>query len=222
MARRCLSIALGVLGVLMPIQLYVGDGTAVFMGQHQLPKLEAFEGNWKSDNNGYNLFVVPDTDKGENRLHVEIPYLGSAIAQDLSGKTNTPGLLLTPPGERPNMWTTFYGFRAMYFTALLIDSRRFLKWLVWMTPAGIIAITGGWIVAETGRQPWVVYGQLRTADAVSHLSVLEVTVSLAGFVLLYLTLLAIWARYIVRTVKAGPEALPTGPAAPDTSEALVA
>ncbi|MFE5371515.1 cytochrome ubiquinol oxidase subunit I [Streptomyces mirabilis] len=239
MARRCLSIALGVLGVLMPIQLYVGDGTAVFMGQHQLPKLEAFEGNWKSDNNGYNLFVVPDTDKGENRLHVEIPYLGSAIAQDLSGKTNTPGLLLTPPGERPNMWTTFYGFRAMYFTALLMfgtafagvvlrmrrrlfDSRRFLKWLVWMTPAGIIAITGGWIVAETGRQPWVVYGQLRTADAVSHLSVLEVTVSLAGFVLLYLTLLAIWARYIVRTVKAGPEALPTGPAAPDTSEALVA
>jgi len=217
----------------------VGDGTAVFMGQHQLSKLEAFEGNWKSDNNGYNLLVVPDTGKGENRLHVEIPYLGSVIAQDLSGKTTTPGLLQTPPDERPNMWTTFYGFRAMYFTALLMfgtafagvvlrmrrrlfDSPRFLRWMVWMTPAGIIAITGGWIVAETGRQPWVVYGQLRTADAVSHLGVFEVAASLAGFVLLYVSLLAIWARYIVRTVKAGPEALSTGPASPDASEALVA
>jgi cytochrome d ubiquinol oxidase subunit I len=94
--------------------------------------------------------------------------------------------------------------------------------MVWMTPAGIIAITGGWIVAETGRQPWVVYGQLRTADAISHLTTFEVAASLAGFVLLYVTLLAIWARYIVRTVKAGPEALPTGPASPDASEALVA
>ncbi|MGW1259629.1 cytochrome ubiquinol oxidase subunit I [Streptomyces sp. NPDC002513] len=239
MARRCLSIALGVLGILMPIQFYVGDGTAVFMGQHQLPKLEAFEGNWKTDNTGYNVFVVPNTDKGENPVQVTVPYLGSVIAGDLSGKTKTPGLLGTPPAERPNMWSTFYGFRAMYFTALLMfgtaftgvvlrlrrrlfDSRRFLRWMVWMTPAGIIAITGGWIIAETGRQPWVVYGQLRTADAVSHLTVPEVAGSLAGFVLLYLTLLAIWARYIVRTVKAGPEALPTGPASPDASEALVA
>lgn len=137
------------------------------------------------------------------------------------------------------MWATFYGFRAMYFTALimfgtafaglvlrmrrrLFDSPRFLRWMVWMTPAGIIAITGGWITAEAGRQPWVVYGQLRTADAVSHLNTFEVAGSLAGFVLLYGALLAIWARYIVRTVKAGPEAPPTGPATPDVSEALVA
>lgn len=63
---------------------------------------------------------------------------------------------------------------------------------------------------------------MRTADAVSHLSTPEVAATLAGFVLLYVTLLAIWTRYIVRTVKAGPEALPTGPASPDVPEALVA
>ncbi|MER6526183.1 cytochrome ubiquinol oxidase subunit I [Streptomyces sp. NPDC001508] len=221
-ARRTLSVALGVLAILMPVQLYVGDATAVFMGGHQPAKLQAFEGNWKTDNNGYNLVVIPDTDQGKNDFRIEIPHLGAVIGHDLTGQAEVPGLLRTPPDERPNMWSAFYGFRAMYFTALamfatafaglvlrlrgrLFTSPRFLRWLVWMTPAGIIAITGGWITAETGRQPWVVYGKLRTADAVSHLSLTEAALSLTGFVLLYATLLTIWIRYIVRTVKAGPE-----------------
>ncbi|WP_089104238.1 cytochrome ubiquinol oxidase subunit I [Streptomyces hyaluromycini] len=221
-ARRTLSVALGVLAILMPVQLYAGDATAVFMGGHQPAKLQAFEGNWKTDNNGYNLVVIPDTDKGENDVRIEIPHLGAVIGHDLTGRAEVPGLLQTPPDERPNMWSAFYGFRAMYFTALamfatafaglvlrlrgrLFTSPRFLRWLVWMTPAGIIAITGGWITAETGRQPWVVYGRLRTADAVSHLSLTEAALSLTGFVLLYATLLTLWIRYIVRTVKAGPE-----------------
>ncbi|MDX3242223.1 cytochrome ubiquinol oxidase subunit I [Streptomyces sp. ME18-1-4] len=221
-ARRTLSVALGVLAILMPVQLYVGDATAVFMGGHQPAKLQAFEGNWKTDNNGYNLVVIPDTDQGKNDFRIEIPHLGAVIGHDLTGRAKVPGLLQTPPDERPNMWSAFYGFRAMYFTALamfatafaglvlrlrgrLFTSPRFLRWLVWMTPAGIIAITGGWITAETGRQPWVVYGKLRTADAVSHLTLTETALSLTGFVLLYATLLTIWIRYIVRTVKAGPE-----------------
>ncbi|MER5792253.1 cytochrome ubiquinol oxidase subunit I [Streptomyces sp. NPDC001980] len=221
-ARRTLSVAMGVLAILMPVQLYAGDATAVFMGGHQPAKLQAFEGNWKTDNNGYNLVVIPDTDKGKNDFRIEIPHLGAVIGHDLTGQAKVPGLLQTPPDERPNMWSAFYGFRAMYFTALamfatafaglvlrlrgrLFTSPRFLRWLVWMTPAGIIAITGGWITAETGRQPWVVYGKLRTADAVSHLSLTEAALSLTGFVLLYATLLTLWIRYIVRTVKAGPE-----------------
>ena len=88
----------------------------------------------------------------------------------------------------------------------LFDSRRFLRWMVWMTPAGVIAITGGWITAETGRQPWVVYGKLRTSDALSHLTTAQAATTLTAFVLLYSALLVIWVRYIVRTVKAGPEA----------------
>lgn len=223
-ARRCLSIALGVLAVLMPVQLYLGDATAIFMAQHQPPKLQAFEGNWRTDNNGYNLVVLPDPGKGKDDLRIEIPHLGAVIGHDLTGQAHVPGLLQTPADQRPNMWSAFYGFRAMYLTALamfgtafaglvlrlrgrLFTSPRFLRWMVWMTPAGIVAITGGWITAETGRQPWVVYGRLRTADAVSGLSAAEVAFSLAGFVALYATLLIVWARYIVRTVKAGPEAL---------------
>ncbi|MER7670119.1 cytochrome ubiquinol oxidase subunit I [Kitasatospora sp. NPDC096128] len=220
-ARRCLSIALGVLAVLMPIQLYAGDATAIFMGGHQPAKLQAFEGNWRTDNNGYNLVVVPDTDQGRNDLRITVPHLGAVIGRDLTGEAHVPGLLQTPPDQRPNMWSAFYGFRAMYFAALamfatalaglvlrlrgrLFDSRRFLRWMVWMTPAGVIAITGGWITAETGRQPWVVYGKLRTSDALSQLTTAQAATTLTAFVLLYATLLAVWIRYIVRTVKAGP------------------
>ncbi|MEY9968517.1 cytochrome d ubiquinol oxidase subunit I [Streptacidiphilus sp. MAP12-16] len=239
-ARRCLSIALGVLAVLMPVQLYLGDETAIFMAQHQPAKLEAFEGNWKTDNNGYNLVVIPDTGNGRDSLRIEIPHLGAVIGHDLTGQAHVPGLLNTPPDQRPNMWSAFYGFRAMYLTALamfatafaglilrlrgrLFTSRRFLRWMVWMTPAGIVAITGGWITAETGRQPWVVYGKLRTADALSQLSTAEAAFSLIGFVALYASLLAIWARYIVRTVKAGPEALAGATGTPAlASEAPVA
>ncbi|MEU5853072.1 cytochrome ubiquinol oxidase subunit I [Saccharopolyspora shandongensis] len=223
-ARRTLSIALGVLAILMPVQLYVGDATAMFMGAHQPAKLQAFEGNWETDNNGYNLLVVPNTDKGENELQVGIPHLGAVIGKDLSGTANVPGLLQTPKDERPNMWPVFYGFRAMYFTALvmfgmaftgvvlrlrgrLYTARRFHRLMVWMAPAGVVAITGGWITAETGRQPWVVYGLIRTSDAVSHLSLGATIASFAGLVAVYALLLGLWIRYIVRTVRTGPEHL---------------
>jgi cytochrome d ubiquinol oxidase subunit I len=223
-ARRTLSIALGVLAVLMPVQLYVGDSTAAFMGAHQPAKLEAFEGNWKTDNNGYNLLVVPNTDKGRNELQLGIPRLGAVIGKDLTGKANVPGLLQTPKADRPNMWSAFYGFRTMYFTALamfamafagvvlrlrgrLFTARRFHRLMVWMAPAGVIAISGGWITAETGRQPWVVYGLIRTSDAASHLSLGAAVTSLVGFVGVYALLLGLWIRYIVHTVRAGPELL---------------
>ena len=232
-ARRTLSIALGVLALLMPIQLYAGDETAAFVAQHQPAKIQALEGNWKTDNNGYNLLVVPDSGKAKNDLRIEIPHLGAIIGKDLTGRADVPGLLQTPADLRPDMWPVFYGFRAMYFTALamfamafaglvlrlrgrLYTSRRFHKLMVWMTPAGIIAITGGWITAETGRQPWVVYGKIRTSDAVSHLTLTEASLSLGGFLLVYALLTGVWLRYIIRTVKAGPEALaaPALPSAP--------
>jgi cytochrome d ubiquinol oxidase subunit I len=120
------------------------------------------------------------------------------------------------------MAPVFWGFRVMFYAALwmfgivfyatilrfrgkLWTARRFHRFLRWAAPAGIIAILGGWVTAETGRQPWVVFGQLRTADAVSRLAPGEVLFSVVGFVLLYLVMLVAYIAYIVRAMRIGPE-----------------
>ncbi|GAB3308807.1 cytochrome ubiquinol oxidase subunit I [Epidermidibacterium keratini] len=223
-ARRTFSVALGVLALLLPIQLFVGDNIALqYIVPHQLPKLEALEGNWDSTNTGYQLLVIPDQDGQQNLWELSVPWFGSAIgAKDLSGNTPVPGLAMTPPEDQPNMTASFYGFRAMFYGSMLIFivafgsvvlrlRRRlyratwFHKLVMWLTPVGVIAIIGGWVTAEAGRQPWVVYGQMRTEDGVSQLSEGAVIGSFVGFLLIYLTLFAVWLWYVIRQVKRGPE-----------------
>jgi len=222
-ARRTLSLALGVLAVLLPLQLDVGDHVAGnYVAKYQLSKLEALEGNWDSTNTGYNIFAIPDPTHQRNKVLVTIPTIGSWIgAKDLSGKSPTPGLSLTKKADQPNMWPTFWGFRVMFYGSMLMfiavlasivlrlrrrlfSTRWFHVFLTWLTPVGVLAIIGGWVTAETGRQPWVVYGQLRTADGVSHLSTGAVVFSVVGFLAIYLTLAITWVAYVVRQVRRGP------------------
>lgn len=223
-ARRTFSLALGVTFVLLPVQLAVGDHVASdVVAAYQLPKLEAFEGNWDSTNTGYNVFVIPDQAGQRNVVQLTVPYLGSAIAKDLSGGTATPGLSRTPVADQPSMVTTFWGFRTMFYasmvmfaaasTAVVLRLRRRLfraRWfhrlVLWMTPIGVVAIIGGWVLAETGRQPFVVYGQLRTSEAASDIAPATVVFSLVCFVVVYLSLLTAYVVYVVRTVRRGPEA----------------
>jgi cytochrome d ubiquinol oxidase subunit I len=237
-ARRGLSIALGTLGVIVPLQGYIGDHVAGdYVAKYKLPQLEAMEGNWDSTNTGYNVLVIPDQGGARNRWQVTIPWLGSAISKDWSGNTPTPGLKMTPKNRRPLMIPTFYGFRLMYFGWLLMlavamagvilrlrgrlyTARWFHKLLVALVPIGIFAIWGGWITAETGRQPWLVNGQLLTADAVSPLKPAAVLTTLSVFVLVYIALLGTYIRYVARAVREGPAdgpqtqpaVLPTRPA----------
>jgi cytochrome bd ubiquinol oxidase subunit I len=223
-ARFTFSLALGVIFLLLPVQLDVGDHVAgEVVAKYQLPKLEAMEGNWTSTNTGYNVFVIPDMSEQRDLVMITIPKLGSYIAKDLSGNTPTPGLDLTPADDRPNMWTVFFGFRAMFYSSMvmffagltaivlrlrrrLFTARWFHKLVLWMTPIGVIAIIGGWVTAETGRQPWVVYGHLRTSAAVSHLATPDLIFSFVGFLAIYLVMLTIYVVYVARTVRRGPEA----------------
>jgi cytochrome d ubiquinol oxidase subunit I len=120
------------------------------------------------------------------------------------------------------MAPVFWGFRAMFFAALwmfgslfyatilrfrrkLWTSRRFHRFLLWTTPAGILAVLGGWVTAETGRQPWVVFGYLRTSAAVSQLAPGEILFSVLSFSLLYLVMLVGYVVYIARAMRIGPE-----------------
>jgi cytochrome d ubiquinol oxidase subunit I len=239
-ARRSMSIALGVAALLMPVQLYLGDSVAGHELPYQLPKLAAIEGNWDNGNTGFILFAIPDQEAARNIAALDIPCLGSAIAKDLSCGTAMPGLKLVPTADRPNMAATFWGFRVMFLAALLMfgtafaatvlrirnrlwTARRFHRFVLWTTPAGILAILGGWVTAEAGRQPWVVFGQLRTSAAVSRLAPGEVLFSVTGFSALYLIMLLSYIAYIVRVTRIGPERddprheLPTDP--PEFTEA---
>jgi cytochrome d ubiquinol oxidase subunit I len=231
-ARRGLSIALGTLAVVVPLQGFLGDTVAGYVAKYKLPELEAIEGNWTSTNTGYNVLVIPNQGAAKNDWQVTIPWLDSAIAKDWSGHTPTPGLDLTPKDLRPMMIPTFYGFRAMYFGWLLMlaaaligvvlrlrgtlySTRWFYKLLVALVPIGMLAIWGGWVAAETGRQPWIVYGKLPTAAAVSPLKPVPVLTSLVLFILIYLTLLGTYAWYVARAVRQGPDEGPlTEPAVP--------
>jgi cytochrome d ubiquinol oxidase subunit I len=222
-SRRSLSIALGVAALLLPVQLLVGDGVAGNVDiPYQMSKLEAIEGNWQNGNTGWMIFDIPDQADAKNIFSISIPWLGSAISKDPTGKTATPGLDNTPKDDRPDMAATFWGFRAMFFASLFMfatafmgvvlrlrgrlwESRRFHKYVLWTTPAGILAILGGWVTSEAGRQPWVVFGLLRTSAAVSKLAPGTVLFSVIGFSLIYLVLLVSYIAYIVHTVKIGPE-----------------
>jgi cytochrome d ubiquinol oxidase subunit I len=120
------------------------------------------------------------------------------------------------------MALAFWGFRIMWYAAIVMfgtlfyatiqrfrrqlwTSRRFHRFLIWSTPVGILAIQAGWVLAESGRQPWVVFGQLRTSDAVSQLAPGDIVFSVVGFALLYALMLGAYIAYIVRTLRIGPE-----------------
>jgi cytochrome d ubiquinol oxidase subunit I len=221
-ARRSVSIGLGVAAILLPIQIHWGDQVATHVFPLQPAKAEAAEGNWSTPNTGWMIFAIPDQQAQHNIAELSIPCVGSFFYGDLSCKTANPPLDLTPTADQPSMAPVFWGFRTMFFAALwmfgtlfyatilrirrkLWSSRRFHRYLLWTTPAGIIAVLGGWVTAETGRQPWVVFGHLRTSAAVSDLAPGEVLFSVVGFSMLYLVMLVGYIAYIVRTMRIGPE-----------------
>jgi cytochrome bd ubiquinol oxidase subunit I len=232
-ARRGLSIGLGVLTVCLPVQGFIGDHVVGdYVLKYKPAELFAMEGNWSSENTGYNVLVIPHQGQQRNSVQVSVPWLGSAQGKDLSGHTATPGLKSVPKALQPAMITTFYGFRTMFFGWLLMiavaiagvflrlrgrlfTTRWFHKVLLAAIPLGTFAIWGGWITAETGRQPWIVNGKLLTAQAVSPLKPAAVLTSLTFFVLIYLTLLGTYAWYVARAVRRGPEESPlSDPALP--------
>jgi cytochrome bd ubiquinol oxidase subunit I len=230
------SIGLGIAAFFVPLQMYLGDSVAVNeVVAYQPAKVEAMEGNYANGKTGWLVFAIPDQQAQRNIVEISIPCLGSAFDGDLSCQTDNPGLDNTPPADQPRVATTFWGFRVMWYGGVLMfgtvfyatilrfrrtlwSSTGFHRFLMWATPVGIIAILGGWVTAETGRQPWVVFGQLRTSDAVSPLAPSELVFSVAGFLLLYLLMLVAYIASIVHAVRIGPKRdRPAMDAQPQTS-----
>lgn len=220
-ARTGFSIALWVALVLTPLQIFLGDQHGLNTLEYQPMKLAAMEAHWETGRNvPLVLFAWPDMAEARNRYTVEVPELGSLILTH-SWDGEVKGLKEVPPPDRPYVPLPFFAFRLMAgigFVLLAIaivglylrwrgrlyDARWFAMICAFSSPLPFIAVLAGWTVTETGRQPWIVQGHLRTADAVAPVAASAVSASLALFVVVYLVLLAAFFWYAARLVFRGP------------------
>jgi cytochrome d ubiquinol oxidase subunit I len=217
-----LSMALGLITVLAPAQLVLGDLHGLNTFEHQPAKVAAMEGHWETRAGApLVLFALPDQAAATNRYEVAIPKLGSLIlTHELDGTVR--GLQEWPPDERPYVPIVFWSFRLMVGLGLLMIATAalslvlrpggriyrtpwFLRLCIAISPAGFIALLAGWVTTEVGRQPWVVYGLLRTADAATPaVSGEAVATSLAALVIGYGIIFPAGMLYVLRLVRAGP------------------
>lgn len=222
-SRKMLSMAVWMALVVAPIQALVGDAHGLNTLEHQPVKIAAIEGHWENkpgEPSPLILFGWPDMQAEKTHFALEIPVLGSLILTHSLDK-QIPAMKSFPKEDRPNSTVIFWTFRIMVVLGLLMiltgvwslwlrykkqlyTCRPFLIFLTCMGPAGLIAMLAGWVTTEMGRQPWVVYGVMRTVDAVSPITVPQITISLVLFVLIYFALFGTGAAYMLKLVVKGP------------------
>ena len=225
--KRMVMMALGFLTLFVPLQMILGDLHGQNTREYQPAKLAAVEGIWETAAPAsLNLFALPDQREARNHYAIEIPYLGSLIlTHSLHGKVR--GLKEWPVDQRPPVWPVFFAFRVMVgigiimlcvvligwwlrFRGALFESVWFLRLCQWVAPLDFVAVLAGWTVAEVGRQPWTVYGLLRTAASVTpSLTTGDVTGSLLAYVTLYLIMYPAGLAVMARLVRQGPVMLAT-------------
>ena len=220
--RTMMSMALWLLTVLVPLQMIIGDQHGLNTRDHQPAKLAAIEARWETDRRvPLTLFAIPSDKAERNYFAIEVPWVGSLIlTHDLDGQVK--GLKDFPTDQRPPVAIPFFAFRIMVGCAgLMLGLVLFGGWLRWRgrlfetplflrlaqfaAPLGFIAVIAGWCVTEVGRQPWTVYGLLRTAHSVSpSLTGYNVALSLASYMLVYLLIYPWGVMLMLRIVRQGP------------------
>jgi cytochrome d ubiquinol oxidase subunit I len=221
-AHIMLRMGLLLAALLVPAQIWFGHLTGDYVHEHQPAKFAAIEGRWYDEQPaGEVLFAIPDPASETNLYEIKIPVLGSIIAS-MSLTSKEVGLTDFPPQDRPPVLIPFFTFRIMVGCGLVmlalawlgsylsvrhrIERSRFVLWLVFLSfPLPFVAILTGWYTAEVGRQPWVVYGVLRTTDAMTpFLTARAAAVSLVVFGAIYTFIFAFGIFYIYRLLRAGP------------------
>ena len=227
-ARTMLRMAVWLLGILAPLQLLIGDQHGLNTLEHQPVKIAAMEAHWDGSKPGdFHILAWPDEKAEVNRFVLSIPRGASLVlTHDPNGLF--PGLTSVPPADRPPVWTVFYAFRIMlavgfvmigmglyghwlWLRGRLFTTRRYLMIAARVWPLGFIAVISGWVVTESGRQPWLAQGILRTADATSPVPAGTIATSLALFVVVYAIVFSFGIYFINRLIEKGP----TGPAIED-------
>ena len=228
-SRISLAMAVGLIAVLAPLQLLAGHWSGEVAHHHQPSKTAAIEGYWETRaDQPLHLFGIPDREARKNHLQVSIPGVGNWI-QNVPTDEVIQGLDAWPREDQPPPAIPFFAFRIMVGLGLLMialggvgafllwrrrlfESRWFLRFCVAMGPSGFIAVLAGWMVTEVGRQPWIVYGVLRTRDAVSPVTAGDVATSLIVYMVVYAIVFTAGALFILRLMAEGPVAALAEPA----------
>jgi cytochrome d ubiquinol oxidase subunit I len=220
-ARTMFSMAMWMAVLVAPAQIVLGDFHGLNTLRYQPAKIAALEGDWETTNAApLILFGWPDMKTERTDYEIAIPRLGSLIlTHDWNGEVK--GLKAFPPADRPYAPVVFWAFRLMVGLGLLMatvgvaglllrrgDRLYSAVWLqrimVAMAPAGFVALLAGWVVTEVGRQPFTIYGVLRTADSVSPIALPGVAASLAAFAVVYLIVYGAGFGYLFALTRRPP------------------
>jgi cytochrome d ubiquinol oxidase subunit I len=221
-ARIMLTMAMFIASVFAPMQMLIGDMHGLNTLKHQPAKIAAIEGIWETKKGApLKLFGLPNNELEQTTHTIEVPKLGSIIlAHDINGEIK--GLKEWPKDERTDaVFIVFWAFRimvgvgiimaitaltavALYFKNKLFTARRFHVWCTAIAPIGLIAILCGWITTEVGRQPYLVYGVLKTAHGHSPIQAMQVALSLSIFIIVYAFVFGVGVYYLIRLIAKGP------------------
>jgi cytochrome d ubiquinol oxidase subunit I len=222
-ARKMFSMAMWMAALVAPIQIFAGDLHGLNTLEHQPAKVMAMEGHYESYPDGAPLilFGIPNSDEKRVDYKIEIPKLSSLI---LKHDLNAPldGLDTIPDADEPPVGMVFWSFRIMVgigfamlgmglwslfarYRKKLYDWSVLHKAALIMAPSGFVAVIAGWITTEVGRQPYTVYGLLRTADSVSPLAAPAVAASLIAFIIVYFFVFGVGTWYIMRLMSKTPQ-----------------
>lgn len=228
-SRKMLSMALWMLTLVVPLQIAAGDLHGLNTLENQPVKVAAMEAYWehKPERGGMPMVVAawPDSDSESNRFVLEIRRISSLyLTHSLTEKIQP--LTAWPPAERPNVALVFWAFRVMVYIGFsmlaivavslvlrrrkaLFQYRWFLHLMVASLPIGLIAIEAGWITTEAGRQPWIIYGEMTTQDAVTPYGAWQLIASLAVLWTIYTLVSGAGTYLFFKLTKRSPRAMLT-------------
>jgi cytochrome bd ubiquinol oxidase subunit I len=229
-ARLMFSMAMWMAVVVAPIQILAGDQHGLNTRQYQPAKVAALEGDWETEpGTPLILFGMPNMAEERTNWAIAVPHLGALVLTH-SWNGAVEGLKSFPPQDRPNSPVIFWAFRIMVGLGLLMAAigvwaawlrargvlyqSRWLRYAVLaMAPSGFIALLSGWTVTEVGRQPFTVYGLLRTSDSASPIGVPGVEASLAALIVVYAIVFGTGLIFVLRLMRRPPTVGESGPQA---------
>ena len=208
--------------IVVPLQIFFGDTVGLDVKQYQPLKTAAMEGLWETERGApLLLFAIPDQKNQRNYWEISIPH-GAALINTHEWNGELIGLKSVTPENQPRVATVFFSFRIMVGVGLLMlllavialylkikgrlyDTRWFLIASILSAPLGFIGLWCGWLTAEIGRQPWIVYNLIRTVDAVSNVPLYDIVISFLLIFIVYGIIFGYFYFYFLhKTIQKGP------------------